>query len=115
MSELAAVEVSLRGLSTPADLDVVLYPDNLNTAPTNGNDFVLLADEVQSVLGIVRVPASAFSRVGGHYFAKVTPEAPLLIEAAGGVSSVRATIVARGPVELAASDSLVIGLVARRS
>ena len=115
VSELAAVEVSLRGLSTPADLDVVLYPDNLNTAPTNGNNFVLLADEVQSVLGIVRVPASAFSRVGGHYFAKVTPEAPLLIEAAGGVSSVRATIVARGPVELAASDSLVIGLVARRS
>jgi hypothetical protein len=114
-AEVLAVEVALRGLSTPADLDIVLYPDNLNTAPVNGQDFALLADEVQSILGIVRVPASAFGSLGGHHFAAVVPATPLLIEAASGVSSVRGTVVARGPIEPAASDSLVVSIVTRRS
>jgi hypothetical protein len=110
-----SVEIVLRNLAVPADLDVILYPDNLADTPVNGEMFTLADAEVQAIQGIVRIPASAFTSVDGKHFAAVAPATPLLIEAASGVSSIRGVVVARGAVELPNSGGIIISLVARRS
>lgn len=110
-----SIEIVLRNLAVPADLDVVLYPDNLADTPINGEPFKLADAEVQTIQGIVRVPASAFMNVDGKYFAAVVPATPLLIEAASGVSSIRGVVVARGSIELPSAEGIIISLVTRRS
>ncbi len=112
---LESVQVMLHGLSTAGDIDLVFFAEALNTTPVNGEDLVLLDTEAQALLGIVSVPAAAFRTVAGHQLAHVSPSAPLLLQAGGGVSSVRCVAIARSAVTPAATDALVVSVTVRRS
>lgn len=112
---LEAVHLSLTGTSVAADMHLVLYPDNLAEQPVNGAPFVLTDVDARGVQAVLTVAASDFKSVGGQQFATVVPPAPVLLRAAGGLSSMRAVLVAGGALVPAASDSIAVTLVVRRS
>ena len=112
---LESMQIVLRGLTTASDIDAVFYSDALAVTPVNGEVLTLADEEVQTVLGVVRIPAAAFRQVGGHQLAHVAPEAPLLLQAGAGVSTVRCVLIARGGLTPAATDSIVASITVRRS
>jgi hypothetical protein len=115
VAKLETVQVILKGASTPADLDLVIYPNVLNTPPVNGDDFLLLGEEAADVLAVVSIKAADFRSVGGQMFASVALPVPALLQAAAGTSTLRGALVARGALVPFDTDSLVLTLTARRS
>lgn len=114
-SRLEAVQLVLTGNSTPADLDLILYPDALNVTPANRSQLSILESEAHSIVGIIRVRAEDFVSVGQHYVAVVRPLVPTILQAGAGASAYRGVLVARGELVAEKVDSLSVTLVARRS
>jgi hypothetical protein len=112
---LSSMQILLRGLSTAGDIDAVFYSEALAMTPVNGNVLTLTDAEAQSILGVVHIASTAFRDVGDHKLAHVSPDAPLLLQAGAGVSTVRCILIARGGVKPAATDSVVASITVRRS
>jgi hypothetical protein len=114
-SRLEAVKVTAAGETQVADMDLVLYTDALNSAPTNGQEMAVQASELRSILAVIAIPASAYKSVGGHKVALVQPDVPTVLRSSTGSSAVRGALVARGTVKPELSDSLDVTIVVRRS
>ena len=115
VSWLESMQILLRGLTTAGDIDAVFYSEALAATPVNGETLVLTDAEAQSLLGIVHISTADFRAVGTHKLAHVSPDAPLLLQAGAGTSTVRCVLVARGGVKPAATDSVVASITVRRS
>lgn len=109
---LEQVQVVLRGASVPADLELVIYADVLETQPANGAQLAMTDAEIALVQTVVAIPGGAFRRVAQHWMAEV--DVHRYGRSAVEVSAVRGVLVARGNLTPSAADAVSLALNVRR-